>query len=391
MSNPRGRPRSRTLSPRGNEAEGKRLGRYEVSEIKASHADKHAKRTGSVDPVPSFMRPTLASLQKRQSFNHSGKFSYSKIKHNRAQTIDEATRRELEEITKLDPELFTRGALDMIPDGEDSELANEENASVNSADSGPVDLEQLRVETDRACASMNEERRLRRNSTGNNRHIEGGVSPLPVRSSDLTDPEDYFDMRPGSAAELRPVTTTPEELSRDSRTQTAPALLAGMEDVDVELTNEQLAPEQSPFGSAEPPGLMHSGSFDSTAAISTSPLPPRASSPFLTEAKRTAKSTKVAQQLDRTGPQNLQDNPVDDVGASDGSKGSADARCKPGAGISGSRSTGGVVHIQERSERRRPSDGHDKPNIKGSLILAAIFAGVAIIVGKIFVSKDADR
>lgn len=75
---------------------------------------------------------------------------------------------------------------------------------------------------------------------------------------------------------------------------------------------------------------------------------------------------------------------------SDGSKGTADARCKPGAGISGIKSTGGIVHIQEPGEPRRPSDGHDKPNIKGSLILAAIFAGVAIIVGKIFVSKDAD-
>lgn len=146
------------------------------------------------------------------------------------------------------------------------------------------------------------------------RRIEGGISPLPVRSSDLTDPEDYFDMRPGSAAELRPV-STPEELNRDHRTQTAPALLTGIEDVDVELTNEQLAHEQSPFGSAEPQGLMHSGSFDSTAAISTSPLPPRASSPFLTEAKRTAKSTKVAPQLDRTVPQNPQENPVDDVGS----------------------------------------------------------------------------
>lgn len=73
--------------------------------------------------------------------------------------------RELEEITKLDPELFNRGSLDMIPDG-DSELGNEENVSSDSDESSPVDLEQLRVDTDRACASLSEERRQRRNSTG---------------------------------------------------------------------------------------------------------------------------------------------------------------------------------------------------------------------------------
>lgn len=80
----------------------------------------------------------------------------------------------------------------------------------------------------------------------------------------------------------------------------------------------------------------------------------------------------------------------ENVLSSDGSRGSAEARCHTGAAIPNSPPSGNYVQISEekRGEIRRPSDIRQKPNISGSLILAGVFAGAAIIIGKIFSWKN---
>lgn len=391
--------RSDTSSPAARSDDLPPLSRYKSTEmIKTKHEEKHAKRKGSQEKVPSYMKQTVASLHKRQSFRYSGDLSRGRLPKRRTQSLDPEMSQLLDREKERRNRSF-RPPLEMISD-ESSNSGSLENYLVDAEDDAPVDLEKLREDVERAYnETFSDVRRLRRNSTGNSRRIEGGVSPLPSRASDhLTDGEEILvdahshdvDVRPHSATEIsmpfrrnafdRDATEATDELPMP--VQVAP--------LDIQLANE-LTPEEREFNS-RPSAFTQSGSFDSTAAITTSPQP-RALSPYLEDPKRPAADQKLSRShLDHTLPQNVQE--TKDVSAeaesSDGSRGNAEVRCQSGAVISGSPPSGGYVQITEekRHEVRRPSDIHNKPNIKKSLILAGIFAGVAIIIGKIFSSRD---
>jgi len=342
--------------------------------IKTKHEEKRAKKKGASERVPSYMSQTVASLQKRQSFRHPGVLSRGGLPRRRTQSLDPEMSQKLDREKELRFEGFGP-ELEMIS-GESSDGANEEDYVVDAEEEAPVDLEQLRDDVERAYnQTFVDARRLRRNSTGS-RRIEGGVSPLPSRSSDGE--EVLFEGRPHSAAE---VVQRETEFDRGATGSTGELPLP-ME-VEIERPDDVLQ--------QRPSTVTQSESFDSTAAITESPRA-RALSPYLENPKPAANRKISRSHLDHTVPQNVRE--IQDTSAdaenSDGSRGSSEVRCQSGAAISGSAPSVGYVQITEekRREVRRPSDVHDKPNIRGSLILAGIFAGVAIIVGKIFSSKD---
>lgn len=66
----------------------------------------------------------------------------------------------------------------------------------------------------------------------------------------------------------------------------------------------------------------------------------------------------------------------------------SDARCFSGVEIVGSPPTG-LVNISERRQYEdNPTQNSDgKPNVRGSIILAGLFTGIAVIVGRIFTRK----
>lgn len=396
MSRFEGGSRSATASPPERHDELPPLSRYKSAEmIKTNHEEKHAKRKGRKDKVPSYMKQTVASLQKRQSFRYNGELSRGRLGRRRTQSMDPEIGQYLDREKERGYNSF-RPPLEMISD-ESSDGASSEDYVVNAEDDSPVDLERLRDDVERAFNQIPDSRRLRRNSTGNNRRIEGGISPLPSRASDhLTDAEEQVeshpspvDVRPHSATDVTPFRGYAFDRREVGGTGELPL---DVEDLDVPLAGEMQRDEGELV--LRPSAFTQSASFDSTAAITTSPNPqPRALSPYLENTKNTATDEKISRShLNQTLPKNveeIQDNAAE-AENSDGSKGSAEVRCQSGAVISGSAPSGGYVQISEekRHEVRRPSDVHNRPNIKGSLILAGIFAGVAIIIGKIFSSRD---
>lgn len=398
MSRSEGGSRSATASPPERHDDLPPLSRYKSAEmIKTNHEEKRAKRKGHKDKVPSYMKQTVASLQKRQSFRYNGELSRGRLPRRRTQSMDPEIGQLLDREKQRGYNSF-RPPLEMISD-ESSDAASSEDYVVNVEDDSPVDLERLRDDVERAYnQTFTDSRRLRRNSTGNSRRIEGGISPLPSRASDhLTDAEEQVEAHP-SRVDIRPhsatdVATPFRGYAFDRREVGGTGeLQLAVEDLDVALAGEMDRDEGEL--AQRPSAFTQSASFDSTAAITMSPNPqPRALSPYLDNTKNPAADEKISRShLNQTLPKNVEE--IEDNAAeaenSDGSKGSAEVRCQSGAVISGSAPSGGYVQITEdkRHEVRRPSDVHNRPNIKGSLILAGIFAGVAIIIGKIFSSRD---
>ncbi len=73
---------------------------------------------------------------------------------------------------------------------------------------------------------------------------------------------------------------------------------------------------------------------------------------------------------------------------SDAQKATTALRCQTGAAISGSTTAGTyvqkIIEDNPRDVQRRPTPAPEKPFIKRGLLLAGIFTGVAILVGRIF-------
>lgn len=347
-----------------------------VKEIKSNHANEHAKRTGKTDDCPRYMSPTLASLQKRESFRRPN-FQYHK--RNTRRTQSETPVSVGKRLSKVEEEMIRNNSALDVAIGEDDSSDDTKSMNefvIDNGQSPDIDIEKMREDVQSAYESIPQDRTLRRNSTGSSPNVKGGLSPLP-RCDSAEEPGDMDYFRAGPE-EPMPSFRHAEEINSGEveELDDQPPQVMGME-VEVPESHPSLTLTQ------------HSESFDSTAAQLNSP-PVRSISPILREDVNMTRN-KSKRNLDQTVPETEeQKESSDDAESSEDPRRKAEARCQPGAVLNGSPPSGGYVQINRVRAAARPNN-RERPNLKGSFTLAGIFAGVAIIVGILFSGSSARK